>query len=290
MSIQSPLDLHLHTTVSDGSDTPEELLAKVRTSDIRLFSVTDHDAVRGCQMIQRCLQPGDPAFLCGAEFSCKDEQGKYHILAYGYETHSPGIQSLVERSHSLRMEKVLARLDFLRNHFGFTFPEPELQRLLSLDNPGKPHIGNLMVRCGYAATKEEAIENYINQLHMDSAYLLPETAISGILAAGGIPVLAHPCFGSGSQRIAGVEMENRLRRLMEMGLQGVEAYYSGFSNEMIQEMLTLAEQYALYVTAGSDYHGSNKTVKLGATGMNGSNPIPPGMRRFIAAVGMESIG
>jgi len=79
------IDLHMHTTVSDGTDTPEELLAFVREAKLGLFSVTDHDAVKGCRSILAIRKPDDPLFLCGVEFSCKDEGGKYHILGYGYD-------------------------------------------------------------------------------------------------------------------------------------------------------------------------------------------------------------
>lgn len=279
------IDLHLHTTVSDGSDTPAELKRKVKEARIKLFSVTDHDAVKGCGMVKESLTEDDPFFITGAEFSTRDEHGKYHILGYNYDPESEAILSVVERGHALRMKKVTGRLDFIRNEFGFVFPEEEIEKLLKLDNPGKPHIGNLMVKYGYADTKESAIEDYINKVHYKNEYLRPEEAIKGILDAGGIPVLAHPFFGSGDELILGEEMEERLKRLMKFGLQGVEAFYSGYSKKLRDEMLGLAEKYSLYITAGSDYHGSNKTVILGDTGFVEVPGIPEGMKRFLSVIG-----
>lgn len=275
----------MHSTVSDGTDTPEELLERVREAGLGLFALTDHDAVKGCVAIRRALAAGDPGFIDGVEFSCRDEEGKYHILGYGYDPDSPFMRRVVEKGHGLRMKKVAARLDFIRERFGFTFPQEELRQLLALDNPGKPHIGNLMVKYGYAASKEQAIDEYINQAKIRSEYIRPEEAIEGILQAGGIPVLAHPPFGSGNELILGDDMERRLRRLMGFGLRGMECYYSGFTPKLRAEMLALAEKYALYVTAGSDYHGKNKLVALGKTHFAGAQPMPEGMRRFLEAVG-----
>ncbi|MDO5476218.1 MAG: PHP domain-containing protein [Eubacteriales bacterium] len=276
------IDLHMHTTISDGTDPPEKLLAIVKEKGISLFSITDHDAIRSSWIIPGLLGRENPDFISGVEFSCKDEQGKYHVLGYGYDPEADSIRRVVETGHSYRMNKVKARLSFLDREFGFRFPEKEIQDLLKLANPGKPHIGNLMVKYGYAGTKEEAIKNYINRLHFKGGYVRPEEAIQGILGAGGIPVLAHPSFGSGDQLILGEEMDRRLRRLMQFGLKGVEAFYSGFSPKLQEEILAFAGRYDLYVTAGSDYHGRNKLVVPGDTGMKTYTPVPEGMERFLA--------
>lgn len=275
------LDLHMHTTVSDGTDTPEMILANVKAAGITLFSVTDHDAIKSSRMMVNLLKDGDPRFIPGVEFSCKDEKGKYHILGYGYDPDSEGIQKVVELGHSYRMNKVRARLDFLKNEFGFVFPEEELAELFAMDNPGKPHIGNMMVKHGFAETKEIAIKEYLNKIHFKSAYVRPEEAIEGILDGGGIPVLAHPSYGNGDQLILGEEMDLRLRRLVDYGLRGMEAFYSGFTKRLREENLFFAKRYGLYVTAGSDYHGTNKLVKLGDTGLDEVTEIPDGLIRFL---------
>ena len=275
------IDLHMHTAVSDGTDRPEEIITRVKEIGIELFSVTDHDAVKGCEIVRRHLRRGDPAFISGAEFSCKDGEGQYHILGYGYDPTAAPILELVELGHSFRVSKLQKRLDFLKNEFGFTFSEEDLAALRALDNPGKPHIGNLMVRYGYAATKEEGIERYLNQFHAGNEYVRPETAITAILGAGGIPVLAHPTYGRGDDLILGAEMDNRLQRLMEFGLRGVEAFYSGFTKKMEAEILAFAERYSLYVTAGSDYHGKNKMVQLGDTNLPQVCDYPKGLLRFL---------
>lgn len=278
------IDLHMHTTVSDGTDSPTGLIDAVKTAGLTLFSVTDHDAITAAEILPPLLDGQDLRFLSGVEFSCKDEEGKYHILGYGYDPQNDAIRSLVAHGHSLRMKKVHARLDFLKTEFGFDFPQEEIDALLSLNNPGKPHIANLMVKFGFAKSKEDAIENYIDKIRFSSEYVRPEEAIGGILAGGGVPVLAHPFYGSGSELILGEDMEKRLRRQIDFGLQGIEAFYSGFSIKMQNAALALAKRFDLYVTAGSDYHGSNKLIKLGDTGLEPSADLPDGLLRFLEAV------
>jgi hypothetical protein len=282
--INGIIDLHMHSSVSDGSDTPVELISCVKKAGIGLFSLTDHDAIKGSGIIREHLEKGGPAFISGVEFSCKDELGAYHILGYGYDPEVPGIREVVEKGHGFRMKKTKGRLEFLQEEFGFSFPEEELQELLARDNPGKPHIANMMVRHGYAKDKQEAIREYINKRRFKSEYVKPSEAIEGILRSGGIPVLAHPAYGSGDELILGEELEERVCKLMEMGLAGLEAFYSGFTEKIETQVLNLAEKHGLYVTAGSDYHGSNKMVDLGWTNLDTVPKWPPGLKRFLEEV------
>ena len=278
------IDLHMHTCASDGTDTPAEIISHVREEGIQLFSVTDHDTVRGCCEVINKRAEGDPHFFSGVEFSCKDGGGKYHILGYGYDVNAEGIQRLVKTTHELRMEKVRERIRALTEEYGFHFPAGELQELFSHDEPGKPHIGNMMTRLGYTKSKDEAIYDFLNKIKVKSRYIRPEDAIQGILESGGIPILAHPVYGSGEELYLGEEMEQRLRHLLEQGIQGVEAYYSGFTKPMQDLMLDLADKYRLYVTAGSDYHGRNKLVLLGDTNLESVSGAHPGLHRFLHAV------
>ena len=274
MKQHAAIDLHIHTTVSDGTEPPEVVLGSVKAKSLKLFSVTDHDAIKGCQIMQELLRPEDPQFICGVEFSCKDEQGQYHILGYNYDPMAASMQQIIQLGHSYRMKKVNARLDFLKERFHIVFPDFELEHLYSLDNPGKPHIGNLMVKYGYVKTKEEAFKSYMDKISFRNEYVRPEEAIMGILNGGGIPVLAHPSYGSGNELIIREELRTRVERLVGFGLMGLEAYYSGFTKVLRNEVLALAEKYDLYVTAGSDYHGTNKLVELGDIGLDeGEYPV-----------------
>ena len=286
------VDLHLHTLIADGTDSLEEIIENVRKAELDLFSVTDHDSIKAGIMIPPMLETIEPeqrtAFVRGIEFSCEDELGKYHILGYGYDPAVPGIAEVVEDGHRMRMRKTKARLQFLQNEFQFQFTEEEIHELLSKDNPGKPHIANLMIKHGYAEDIKDAINHYINKKEFQNEHVRPEDAIKGILKSGGIPVLAHPTYGDGDDLILGEEMEKRLQHLMGFGLAGVEAYYSGFSPKIQSECLAFAEQFDLYITAGSDYHGGNKMIEIGWTNLEDMAEAPPGLLRFLQDVDIIS--
>ena len=275
------IDLHMHSTVSDGTDVPQELIARVKAAGIGLFALTDHDAIHGCKQVISARADTDPRFIAGVEFSCKDEGGKYHILGYGYDVSAAPINALVDTTQALRLKKVHMRLEFLTSEFGFEFPPDEIEALFANDRPGKPHIGNLMVKLGYASSKDDAIKNYIDKLRIPASHIRPEAAIEAILNSGGIPVLAHPIYGDGDDLIMGHDMEERLIRLMDLGIRGVEAYYSGFTRKMQQELLGYADRYDLLVTAGSDYHGKNKLIELGDNNLEDVAQAHPGLHRFL---------
>lgn len=281
------IDLHMHSVISDGTDTPEELLSKVKAAGIGLFSLTDHDAIAGAEIVKKKRGPEDPLFISGVEFSCRDVFGKYHILGYGYDSSAPAINDLVNTGHSSRIIKLERRLEALRNQFGFRFSDEDVSLLFANKNPGKPHIANLMVKYGYAADKDHAFSAYLNHLKIANIHFLPEEAISAVLESGGIPVLGHPSYGSGDERIMGVRLDKRLQRLINFGLQGVEGYYSTFSPQMQKEVLGMAEKYDLYVTAGSDYHGKNKMIMLGDNNLSDVRQAPRGLHRFLEDVNLR---
>lgn len=277
------IDLHMHTTISDGTDGPEEIVSHIGEKGITCFSITDHDAVTAAKIIPSYLQASGKhvTFISGVEFSCKDEQGKYHILGYGYDPDQASMQAVVARGHQLRMMKMQERLKELKEKFQVVLQDQQVEELLKLDNPGKPHLARLLVESGYAPDKATAFSKYLNSIHAKSVYLRPEEAIEGILAAGGIPVLAHPLFGSGEESLTVEELSARVARLKKIGISGLEAYYSGFSKMQTEEVLTIASNEKLYVTVGSDYHGRNKKVQLGDTGLPRKTDWPPALLEFL---------
>ncbi|SCW41204.1 hypothetical protein SAMN02910456_01001 [Ruminococcaceae bacterium YRB3002] len=285
MNYPVKIDLHMHSTVSDGTDTPQEIVDKVRQAGINMFSLSDHDAVEGSRIISSILKDSgqDLKFITGVEFSCKDDYGKYHILGYDYDTDGEPILGLVRRGHDFRLRKIRIRIDYLAEHFGFRLPDEDVETLLGLQNPGKPHLSNMLIKAGYVSNKQEAFD-YIDKAKFPDEYIKPEEAISCITASGGIPVLAHPVYGSGDQLILGDEMDERLARLTSSGLMGVEAFYSDFTAKMTSQMLSFADKYNLYITAGSDYHGLNKMIELGDNGLDDANDAPEGLKRFLRKV------
>jgi len=271
-------DLHIHSNYSDGSDSPSEILEKVKVAGVDIFSLTDHDCYEGCAVISALLKPEDPKFIGGIELSCEDETGKYHILGYCYNLNKPALREAVKLTHDTRIEKARNRFAFL-DSLGFSFSRDEIEQTLALKNPGKPHIASLMFKYGYAATKEEGFR-ILSGYHGKEFKLTPEMGIDAILQSDGIPVLAHGILADGSKNLSKEETTVRVKRLKKAGLMGLECYYSTFTKEQQEIMLSLADAFNLLVTAGSDFHGRNKTVSLGQTG----DPSPKQMQRFYQAV------
>ncbi len=282
--IGTRVDLHIHSRASDGTKTPAQIADEIHDNGLLFFALTDHDTYQGCEELIRQRPEEAGSFVFGIEFSCKDELGKYHILGYHFDPDHLAMRQIVEEAHDNRVFKVLARLRFLREEFGFTFTTDEMDELMANPNPGKPHIANLMLRHHYAEDRSEAISKYINRYHGKSPHVTPEHAIRAVTEAGGIPVLAHSYFGDGSQDFGLEEVKARVDRLEAFGLQGLECCYTRYTDRQREDLLLLAKERGLYVTAGSDYHGNNKKVMLGDTGLMPQDPVPEGLVRFLKAV------
>lgn len=264
-------DLHIHSTYSDGTDTPAALLAKVRQANVDFFSLTDHDCMDGCREIAAALKPNDPLFVCGVELSCEDACGKYHILGYGYDPEKPALRQTVAMTHAVRRRKTENRLDYLEN-LGYRFTAEEKKYLLAASNPGKPHFARLLLDNGYASDKTGAFA-IVSGYHGREERLSPEAAIAAITQSGGIPVLAHGILADGSKNLSFEEIRSRVSRLQAFGLMGLECFYSGYTPDQREIMLALARNFSLLVTAGSDYHGDNKSVRLGQTNTADFTPM-----------------
>ena len=260
-------DLHLHSCFSDGTDTPEQLFEKVRSCGIDAFSLTDHNVFGGCRRMLEIV-PDDICFVAGAEFSVRDEYGKYHLLGYGFDLDNAEINAISIRSHNIAVSKLNGRIEFLKNVYGWTFTRDEIAWAESQSNPGKPHIVELMKKHGYG--EGQNLYHLLNGYPETETQLEPEMVIRAIKAAGGIPVLAHAFFGDGDYDLSDDETLSRIARFKEYGLMGVEAWYSGFSAAQTAKLLYWAGRYDLVCTCGSDYHGARKRVGAGDTG----NPVP----------------
>lgn len=262
MNSERRIDLHIHSTASDGTDSPAELLEKIRRAGVGVFSLTDHDTISGALEMQK-LALDDAVFVKGVELSCITAAGKCHILGYNYDENSSEFGQILEESRAKRRRKLDCRISFLKSNFGIEFTADELAELYSLNSVGKPHLGNLLAAKGYAENKNEAIEKYINPCETESDRIDGAAAIKAILAAGGIPVWAHPLGGTGEKILTEEKFTQQLDRLKAAGLKGLECYYSRYTEEQVRFLLCRAEENGLYVSGGSDYHGQNKSVRLG---------------------------
>ena len=181
------VDLHIHTTASDGSDSPEQLLKKLRDAGICTFAVTDHDTVAGARAMAALPHSG-LRFIPGIEFSCISHAGECHILGYGCYFEDKAFVAALEAGAALRRKKLESRLEHLRERHGVVFTPEELSWLRSQSSPGKPHFARLLVDRGLADTLDAAIHTYFAGLSEGTGRIPAAQAVSGILHAGGIPV------------------------------------------------------------------------------------------------------
>lgn len=255
--MRSQIDLHIHTTASDGSDSPEELIRKLTEAGIRIFSVTDHDTIDAALVMEK-LVPQGMVYLRGVEFSCVSPAGKCHILGYGYDPSHPALLAALEEGRKLRLNKLQGRIDALRDRYGIVLTDRELAWLQSRNSPGKPHLGRILLERGLAESLDEAIGTYLKIKVPGRDRIDAETAISAIEKAGGRSVWAHPLGGEGEKRLSPEQFEDQLTTLLAAGLGGMECHYSRYDSREIEFLLKRAAQHGLTVTGGSDYHGINK--------------------------------
>lgn len=263
----SQIDLHMHSTASDGTDTPLQLAEKVKALGIRVFALTDHDTITGVEQAAKHL-PDGVTFIPGIEFSCRMDTGKCHILGYRCDMAHPAFQNALAQGAALRKAKLEKRIDFLRER-GICFPESELDKLRRIPGVGKPHLGNLMVSYGYAPDKQTAITEIIDRCPTGSSRIPAETAVKAILISGGIPVWAHPLGGEGEKEIGPEQFAKMLDELTGCGLMGLECWYSKYSVSLCEKLTGTAREHHLLISAGSDYHGTNKTIPLGTLNADG---------------------
>ena len=259
------IDLHIHTTASDGSDSPAELAGKVARAGLQLFSVTDHDTIEGALAMEPLVPPG-VRYVRGVEFSCTDPAGKCHILGYGYDPDHPAFRAALEEGRQLRLEKMRLRVEQLGRDIGLELTEAERTWLWSRRSPGKPHLGRILLDRGLADSIDSAIRTFIRDVPGRDR-IEAKTAVAAITASGGFPVWAHPLGGEGEKRLTPEKFENLLKALTGYGIRGMECRYSRYSAAEAAFLTDRALCLGLTPTGGSDYHGTNKRgIELGVLG------------------------
>jgi predicted metal-dependent phosphoesterase TrpH len=259
------VDLHLHTTASDGSDTPAALIDRAREKGIEVIAITDHDTIAG-SVAALSLSADGIKIITGIEFSCRyggESDFDCHILGYGFDPEAEPILAAIRHGREMRLFKLEARLKYLKEHFDISFTDSDIAWLHSLNSVARPHLGQLLIKHGYVKTMAEAFDSYLKTDGFPDDRIDAAEAITAIRAAGGIPVYAHPIGGEREKRIDRAELEKRVDALVALGLMGIECYYSRYSAEDEATLLSVAEKRGLLLSGGSDYHGENKTVKLG---------------------------
>ena len=257
------IDLHIHTTASDGTDSPRDLLWNIQKAGVNTFAITDHDTIRGALAMKKIVPPG-LRFIQGIEFSCRTEGGhKCHILGLNYDENNRDFQDALRTGDEIRHQKFYRRIELLRSDFGITFTDDEIASLLNIPSVGKPHLANLIVAKGLAADRQDAISRYIDKCRTGTGRISAEQAVHAILSSGGLPVWAHPLGGEGEQELTESDFRVILNELMSYGLKGLECWYSKYKSFRCEWLTKQAERRGLFISGGSDYHGKNKTIPLG---------------------------
>jgi predicted metal-dependent phosphoesterase TrpH len=253
------IDLHIHSTASDGSLTPLEILQLAHKLNLSAIAITDHDSLEGSKEAFWAGIPSSIKFLSGVEISAAyppflSGSGSFHILGYAIRLDDRALnQSLykLRQARKNRNPEIVKRLEKL----GYPLSLAEIRKIVGEGQLGRPHIARAMVKKGYVASVDEAFDNFLGTdkpAYVDKYRLECGQAIRLITAAGGIPVLAHP-------GLLDIEHESTLKRLFEnlkeIGVRGIEVYYPEHSARQMKTYAELARNLDLLMTGGSDFHG-----------------------------------
>ena len=273
------IDLHAHTTASDGEHSPEVLVRKAVAIGLEALAVTDHDTTAGVAEAVRTgtelgieIVPGielsaePPKSLSGARSQC-------HILGLFID---PACPDLLERLHAVidhRNRRNALIVERMRSELGWEITLEEVERVAGGDVIARPHFARVMVEKGYVATVKEAFDIYLGKggrAYVDRDRLTADEAIDLIHRAGGVASLAHP----NNLKMSADETEDYVRSLQAMGLDSLEARYNLHTPEDTARYLDLAQRLGLATSGGSDFHGFSvkSTVHLGH--VEGSLPAP----------------
>lgn len=255
------IDLHTHSTVSDGTDSPRELINKAHAHGIEVIALTDHDSIAGWDEAISTLRSGMDLVL-GSEISCQTEDGiSVHMLGLLFDPEHRELQEVLAQTRDnrfARMRRIITRLN--DNGFEITMEEV-LAQLSEGATLGRPHLADALIAKGYAENRNEIFEKW---LHNNSPYYVshysptPEQAIALIKSAGGVSVIAHPMA---SLRGRTVSVESFVS-FVDAGLDGIEIFHRDHNGEQRELLEGIATDLSLIQTGSSDYHGLGKINEL----------------------------
>lgn len=266
-------DLHCHSTCSDGTLTPEQLLYHAKEKQLSALSITDHDTIDAyTPSTLELAKQLEIDLLSGVEFSTAIGQVSVHLLGYGFSLKSPDIADLCARHKSRRAKRYRAILERLGRH-GMPIHEEKLLQLVRSADPGsdtmtvgRPHIAQMMVQCGYVKSVPEAFKKYLGDnrpCNVQGEQFTPEETLEVIHKAGGVAIIAHPHL---------IQEKKILRKLLAMPFDGIECYYSKFPMEDHNRWVEIALERGWLITGGSDFHGNLKPlIPLGCSWIDQDN-------------------
>lgn len=269
-----PIDLHVHSNKSDGSNTPSELVYMAIKKELSAFALTDHDTISGIDEAIACAEKlrsegveHVPEVIPGIELSTEYHGKDIHLVGLYIDHHSPAFceqlkyffDSRIERNRKMCANLVEAGIDISYKKLVETFPDSVLTRA---------HYAVYLVNHGYSLSKEDAFSQYLGdhtKYFVPREKITPEMGVELILQAGGIPILAHPVL----YRMSDSRLDELVARLKDAGLVGIEAIYATYNQAETRQIRKLAAKYDLCISGGSDYHGAAKPGLEMGTGYGG---------------------
>jgi predicted metal-dependent phosphoesterase TrpH len=243
------VDLHTHTTASDGTYAPRDLVIEAANRGVRVLAITDHDSTEGLpEAFEEAERRRPLELLPGIEINCDVEGAEIHVLGYLMDWQAPWFQEFCREQRRERRERVHRMAERLAA-LGMPFDADEVFALVKEGSAGRPHVAQVMVARGYVKTVREAFDKYLaagRPGHVPRKKLTPEDAVRLIRRAGGVPVFAHPGLAGRDELIPG---------LIAAGLMGIECYYTEHSAQQRATYLQICKDHNLVATGGSDFHG-----------------------------------
>lgn len=272
--MEKRIDMHTHTSFSDGDLTPNELVLYAKNHGIDTLSITDHDTIKGVRNLNKELIR-DIEFYPGIELTAKVNRGRMHILGYNIDIDNVKLNNKLSQIDSNVLYSMMSYFSYLKRTYGISFEVNDIMEILNASrNIGRPDIAKLMVKYGYVDNIDEAFDNYLtemyNLLRTNNSGVTPDECIDLIKSSGGIAILAHPH----SLLLSEDELIKKIKELQEMGLDGIEVYHSNHRLEQMQMYKKIAEKLNLLISGGSDFHGMSvkPDIEIG-TGRNNNLDI-----------------
>jgi predicted metal-dependent phosphoesterase TrpH len=248
------IDLHTHTTYSDGEFTPQEVVKMAKEKNIEYLSITDHNSIRGL----RTVDSSD--IISGIELTAHVKKGKMHILGYDFDIDNSDLNNKLNELRDNSLNNVLTIIELIKKDNNIVFGYDDIKDMINCDhNLNRVDVARLCVKNGFACNIQEAFIRYLESAFEKTRgrnrSLTYDEIIELINKSGGIPVLAHPK----SLELSEIELLKLIKILVSCGLKGIEVYHSSHSKEEMELYLRIANEFNLLISGGSDFHGP--TVK-----------------------------